>query len=546
MKPGILPPLTLLTCLLIAFFPSANSQSVQLNLMGMNPHVGQKLEARLVDKATLKEVDRTKVDPIASPDFNIVLTGEVGGSYYLDFYADLNQNGIYDAPPTDHAWRLDADNLTMGVNQFHFTHAGNFTDVHWLHAITLNFTGMTPHVGQMLEVRVRDINQTGREVGRVLLNTIAQPDFSVTLPFVMPGRSYYLDFFADLNQNGQYDAPPTDHAWRMMIDEASGDEQVAFAHATNFTDIGSSGLLRVNFSGMNPHVGQMLELRVRNSNTGREVERHRRMIVQPDFSVEIPGVQPGEDYQVDFYADFNQNGLYDAPPMDHAWQESFTATGATDELSFQHNTGFSDIEWKYLFTLEALGMTPHLGQQFELRVVKTGDNEEVGRFSMPAIMVPNFYVRVPGLELGDDYNIDFYADFNMNGQYDVPPMDHAWRETLQDDEGDETLTFLHNTSFTDIMFPTATNELTAVERVRLFPNPASEYIRLDLNLNSQTSLQAQLLNLTGEVVTRVPQSDFTEGKNQLTIPLEGLPSGLYILKLQDDQGGLLALKVVKD
>ncbi|MAT56068.1 MAG: hypothetical protein CMN32_16475 [Saprospirales bacterium] len=545
MKLRILQQLSLLAGLLLAGFPSVNGQTVQLNLTGMTPHVGQKFEARLVDKATLREVDRTKVDPIGAADFSITLTGEMGGSYYLDFYADLNQNGTYDAPPVDHAWRMDADNLAMGVNNFDFAHAGNFTDIEWRHTITMNFTGMTPHVGQMLEIRVRDINQTGREVGRVTISAIEQADFSVTLPFVIPGRSYFLDFFADLNQNGQYDAPPMDHAWREMVSEATGDMEVDFMHAANFTDIGESGLLRVNFSGMNPHVGQLLELRVINSSTGAEVERHRRMIVQPDFAVEIPGVQPGENYDVDFYADLSQNGLYDAPPMDHAWQESFTASGGTDEINFSHNASFSDIEWKYLFTLEAEDMQPHVGQKFELRVVKTGDNEEVGRFSMPSIVVPHFFVRVPGLELGDDYNIDFYADFNQNGVYDAPPMDHAWRENLQDDEGDETITFHHNTSFTDIMFPTAVREISSIESASLYPNPAVDFVTLELNLNEYTVLQAEVLNMTGAIVSSVPQSGFSEGYNKLSVPLGDLPAGLYFLKIQDDEGGLLTVKLMK-
>ncbi len=545
MKLRILRNLSLLAGLLFTVFPSVNGQVVQLNLMGMTPHVGQKFEARLVDKATLREVDRTKVDPIASVDFSITLTGEVGGNYFIDFYADLNMNGTYDAPPVDHAWRLDADNIAMGLNQFDFTHAGNFTDIEWRHAITMNFTGMTPHVGQMLQIRVRDINQTGREVGRVVIGAIEQQDFSVLLPFVVPGRSYFLDFFADLNQNGMYDAPPLDHAWRVMVSEASGDMEVDFEHAANFTDIGASGSVSVNFTGMNPHVGQLLELRVINSNTGQEVERHRRMIVQPDFVVEIPGVQPGENYDVDFYADFSMNGLYDAPPMDHAWQESFTATGANDEVNFAHNTGFTDIEWKYLFTLAAEDMQPHVGQKFELRVVKTGDNEEVGRFSMPSIMVPDFFVRVPGLELGDDYNIDFYADFNMNGVYDAPPMDHAWRETLQDDEGDETISFHHNTSFTDIMFPTATREIVNLESVSLYPNPADDYVVVELNLRSFTTLNAQVISLPGTVVSELPQTGFAEGNNSLLIPLGDLPSGFYFLKIQDDQGGLLMTRLIK-
>lgn len=70
-------------------------------------------------------------------------------------------------------------------------------------------------------------------------------------------------------------------------------------------------------------------------------------------------------------------------------------------------------------TLAAKNMTPHVGQKFELRVVNTTGNSEVGRFSMPSIQVPFFFVRLPGLRVGSNYNADFYADFNNNGSYDA-------------------------------------------------------------------------------------------------------------------------------
>jgi hypothetical protein len=51
-------------------------------------------------------------------------------------------------------------------------------------------------------------------------------------------RSYMLDFWADLNGNGTYDAPPVDHAWRIMLAGTAQDSTIAFTHNTNFTDIG--------------------------------------------------------------------------------------------------------------------------------------------------------------------------------------------------------------------------------------------------------------------------------------------------------------------
>ncbi|RMG84911.1 MAG: T9SS C-terminal target domain-containing protein [Bacteroidetes bacterium] len=523
----------------LALFTSAGlfAQNVVLNFSGMTPHVGQKLEARLVDKSTLEEVARTSVDPIASADFTLTLTGETGKSYFVDFYADLNKNGIYDAPPTDHAWRLEADMLAAGDNMLSFDHNTNFTDIEWKHLLTFNFSDMTPHVGQRLEIRVRDINQTGREVGRRVLSAIASADFTVELPFLENGRSYFVDFYADLNQNGAYDAPPADHAWREMLSEVSGDTELTFAHNTNFMDIGTSDELTVRFTGMTPHVGQMLELRVTEMGSGKEIGRHRRMITVPDFDVSVPGIIPGNVYQVDFYADLNKNGTYDAPPMDHAWRETFTAAGG-DVIEFSHNTSFTDIEWVYTMTLAATDMTPHLGQAFELRVIETGSDNEVGRFSMPSIMVPFFFVRVPGIEVGKNYNVDFYADLNQNGSYDAPPADHAWRLNFDDVNGDETLTFEHNTDFTDIQFSTGLNEIESLSGLSVFPNPFEHHFSVTVQLTTADHLRFQLTNLFGRPIQTLWEGDLPTGENALLFDEIGnLPPGMYLLHIQSRDGG---------
>ncbi len=63
-----------------------------------------------------------------------------------------------------------------------------------------------------------------------------------------------------------------------------------------------------------------------------------------DFTATIPGIiENGRDYQVDFYADFNDNGTYDAPPTDHAWRIQGTGTSNGLTLHFDHNTNFTDV-----------------------------------------------------------------------------------------------------------------------------------------------------------------------------------------------------------
>jgi predicted lipoprotein with Yx(FWY)xxD motif/plastocyanin len=210
-----------------------------------------------------------------------------------------------------------------------------------LYNLTVNFSGMTPHIGQNLWLAVIDENNKD-EIARV--KEVVSESFSVVIPGIEVGKSYSIDFFADFNGNGYYDAPPADHAWRLEIANVSGDEAVDFTHNIDFTDIQWRHRLKVHFSGMNPHLNEMLTLFVREKTTGNYLDTVVvEQIDTTEFDVFSYVIEPGESYLVDFYADHNGNGVYDAPPADHAWRiETGLATGDVD-LTFEHHTNFTDI-----------------------------------------------------------------------------------------------------------------------------------------------------------------------------------------------------------
>ncbi len=109
-----------------------------------------------------------------------------------------------------------------------------------LFKLTVNFTGMDPHVGQMFKLYVRD-QPTGDILDSVVINSIDNADFDIELQILEVGGDYFVDFYADLNQNSAYDAPPADHAWRLVVDNAMGDVDLDFTHNTTFTDIMDPG-----------------------------------------------------------------------------------------------------------------------------------------------------------------------------------------------------------------------------------------------------------------------------------------------------------------
>ena len=209
-------------------------------------------------------------------------------------------------------------------------------------SVTVNLSGMIPHVGQEMYFALIDV-ETGEVIDRK--SEIAQESFSINLGEIQTGKAYYVDFFADHNSNDRYDAPPTDHAWRLEIASASGNDVLDFMHNTNFTDIMWKHRLRVRFSGMTPHLGQMLTLYVRELSSGSYLDTVVvAQIEDADFDVRSHVIEPGNSYMVDFYADHNGNQMYDAPPVDHAWRiETGETTGDVD-IDFMHNTNFTDIQ----------------------------------------------------------------------------------------------------------------------------------------------------------------------------------------------------------
>lgn len=404
--------------------------------------------------------------------------------------------------------------------------------------VTIHFTGMSPHLNQTIYLRVVD-KGTLKETGRTS-QQITSADFDITIDAVTPGRSYFVDFFADVNSNNLYDTPPTDHAWRLELNNAVGGDELNFSHNTNFTDIHWVYQVVVHFTGMSPHLGQLLELRVEDDSNGKEVSRTKvNSIPSANFDVTITGIELNKEYKVEFYADLNGNGLYDTPPADHAWLMTFTNTSGNVSLDFAHNTNFTDINWKYLLTVNFISMSPHLNELFELRVVDQNNLNEIGRISLPQVLIPDFTLYIPGFELNHNYNIDFYADHNGNGIYDVPPVDHAWRLTFNSSNGDFIQDFTHNTNFTDIQWPNPTGveeEVVAVpgeyQLFQNYPNPFNPTTKLKFTIGSPQFVSLKVYNILGNEIATLVNEEKPAGVYEVEFNAAGLPSGIFFYKLE--------------
>ena len=105
------------------------------------------------------------------------------------------------------------------------------------YSLTLNITKMSLHLGELFKLRVVDI-ATGSQVNEYIIQSLTEPDFSVSLGNILEaGKNYNIDFFADHNHNNLYEPPPEDHAWRLTVTNVSGPVVLDWAHPGDLGDI---------------------------------------------------------------------------------------------------------------------------------------------------------------------------------------------------------------------------------------------------------------------------------------------------------------------
>ena len=216
--------------------------------------------------------------------------------------------------------------------------------------LTVSLSGMDPHVGETVVLRLE--GDSGELRTRIVLDPLGTAGFDLVLPRVRPTGSHVLAFWADHDGDGAYDPPPTDHAWSRSVPTSGA---VSFVHDTVFTDVGATAALEpgldftLDLAGMTPHVGQILTVAVFKSSSAPadfELVGAYRLGEVPSaaFAIAIPGIiDPLEDYWVDIHADLNGSGRYDAPPTDHAWRIFQSSTDTGLDVSFTHDTNFTDV-----------------------------------------------------------------------------------------------------------------------------------------------------------------------------------------------------------
>jgi len=191
-------------------------------------------------------------------------------------------------------------------------------------------------------------------------------------------------------------------------------------------------------------------------------------------------------------------GCFALVDVDHF--HSSASSGLSSDSGPSSDAPTTSAPAEYLnFKFALVGMTPHLTQLFEYRIIDANNFIQFRGVVNPlgaADVVVNAPMSIP--KQNGPFHLDFWADVEGLGTYDkiglVVSNDHAWRiEPLQDYPADSVtpvnglvqVTFTHNTSFTEINdYPSGT------------PNPSKDTgLGASLHVMNAQGLQGDLIQM---------------------------------------------------
>jgi thiol-disulfide isomerase/thioredoxin len=150
---------------------------------------------------------------------------------------------------------------------------------------------------------------------------------------------------------------------------------------------------------------------------------------------------------------------------------------------------------------------------------------------------------LPALIEGDNVPMSF--DYTFNGSFILPPsaqqpVNHATNHTVENFNNLAVVAWVQDMTTKEVLQSTnayfgqlgvdeqalATEE---VNEIRLFPNPANNFINLDMTTIGAEEVRYQVINMVGQVVA---QGVFHEADEQIhTLSTEALSNGQYVIKL---------------
>jgi hypothetical protein len=85
--------------------------------------------------------------------------------------------------------------------------------------------------------------------------------------------------------------------------------------------------------------------------------------------------------------------------------------------------------------------------------------------------------------------------------------------------------------------PTSIQELVANDDLRIYPNPVSDNLSVDLDMLKSTQVNFSIVNILGQQISSV-EKDLNIGNNKVVISTSALSAGVYFLNIATPEGNL--------
>ena len=117
----------------------------------------------------------------------------------------------------------------------------------------------------------------------------------------------------------------------------------------------------------------------------------------------------------------------------------------------------------------------------------------------------------------------------------MPACSSIYCDTLKVDSSGNIIQKSTGASFTlSVLDPnTISIDESDFSTSRIFPNPASEFIQIEINANAIGNINIELISLNGSIVNSI-SNDVHSGLNTLEMDISDVVSGIYFIKISKD------------
>lgn len=285
--------------------------------------------------------------------------------------------------------------------------------------------------------------------------------------------------------------------------------------------------------------------------------------IQTDESIESTSVGGQDIIQEDFWEPNHiGNGWTVAPANENAlvsgvnWE--WSPIGCLDQGSIKLNLYDSPTPEKYRFISPRLNLSGKAGQTISFKYAyATQINPNLAEVSLSVSSTSSCFGLVQERFAITD-QLEIITGGNSAGQSFEPNNPSLWKTAsfvISNAQAVDNIQYIFevtsdfgaNNFYIDNF--TVGNSLVSVEDegplsdTKIFPNPASDFAQLEINLNTASEIGVRIFDITGKQVENIRSQMMPTGKNQIRLDTGSLSSGIYTVKVMGE-GINHALKLV--